>query len=194
MYDGGMKKVLIVVAVVVVAGIAYYAISPLFNNIEVDDVAPVAVDSTDRTQVPSGFDNLSPEDQQAMTEQMEEANNGEQKVMVEDAPEAPTAAKVSEVMGTIGHPASGTVRVIQTADGPVARFEDFSTINGPRLNVYLAKDLDANEYIDLGPIKGTRGNINYELPDDVDLSEYKYIMHWCVPFGVLFNFADVSPN
>ena len=187
-----MKKVLIVVAIVVVGGIAYYALSPLFNNIEVNDEAPVAVESTDRTQVPSGFDDLSSEDQRAMTDQMEEANSGEPKVMVEDAPEAPTAAKISEVMGTIGHPASGTVQVIQTADGPIARFEDFSTINGPRLHVYLAKDLNADEYIDLGPIKGTRGNINYELPDDVDLSEYKYILHWCVPFGVLFNFAEVD--
>lgn len=96
------------------------------------------------------------------------------------------------VVGTTGHPSSGKVRVLKTAAATVIRYEDFSTINGPDLHVYLAKDLDAKEFVDLGPIKGTEGNINYEVPDGVLVNEYQYVMYWCVPFGVLFNYAPIK--
>lgn len=120
-------------------------------------------------------------------------------IEVQDA--APVADKTSQaasprmlaaVMGTQGHPASGTVRIIESEEQTFIRFEDFETLNGPQLHLYLSKDLEATEYVDLGPIRGTEGNINYEIPEDVDLSEYPYVMHWCVPFGVLFNYANIS--
>lgn len=101
-------------------------------------------------------------------------------------------AQQFSIMGTTGHPSSGKVRVLKTAAATVIRYEDFKTINGPDLHVYLAKDLDAKEFVDLGPIKGTEGNINYEVPDGVLINEYQYVMHWCVPFGVLFNYADIK--
>lgn len=44
----------------------------------------------------------------------------------------------------------------------------------------------------LGKLRGTEGNINYIIPDEVDISEYKYVMTWCKQFGVLFNYADIS--
>lgn len=97
-----------------------------------------------------------------------------------------------KVTGTVGHPAEGNVFVYEGSGKRFVRFEDFSTINGPQLHVYLAKDIEAKDFIDLGPIRGTEGSINYELPEDVLLSEYPYVLHWCVPFGVLFNYADTS--
>ena len=97
----------------------------------------------------------------------------------------------SEVRGTQGHPASGEMKVIHNGNNHIIRFEEFKTINGPQLHVYLAKDLDAKEFVDLGPIRGTEGNINYSVPYGVDVKDYKYVMHWCVPFGVLFNYAEL---
>ena len=97
----------------------------------------------------------------------------------------------SGIVATKAHPASGYVRVIETTTGSVIRYEEFDTLNGPNLHVYLSKDLDANDYIDLGPIKATSGNINYEVPAGVDVSEYRYVLHWCVPFSVLFNYAEL---
>lgn len=107
----------------------------------------------------------------------------------EEAPQVEEGQEIekNEVIGTSGHPASGTVSVI----GDVIRYEDFMTINGPKLHVYLSKDLEAKEYIDLGPIKGTEGNINYNIPENIDISGYKYVMYWCVPFRVLFNYAEI---
>lgn len=97
-----------------------------------------------------------------------------------------------EIHDTLGHPAEGTVSVYEGDGKRFLRFENFKTINGPKLHLYLAKDKDGKEYIDLGPIRGTEGTINYELPDDVILDEYPFVLHWCVPFKVLFNYAEVT--
>jgi hypothetical protein len=168
-----MKKLIITIIVIAAVGVAYYGLSPLFNTIEVDDALPE--------------NTLSEE------EAIEEANREEVEPMDEEMPEtAQNTEQTYAVMGTTGHPASGHVRIVQTSTGPVIRYENFETINGPNLHLYLAKDLEANEYLDLGPIKGTQGNINYEVPEGVDLSEYRYVMYWCVPFSVLFNYAEIN--
>ena len=107
-------------------------------------------------------------------------------------PESKPQTVLAEVTGTAGHPASGTVRVIEADGKRYVRYENFKTINGPDLYVYLAKDLDAKEFVDLGKVKATEGNINYEIPTGIDTSEYHYVLTWCKAFGVLFNHADLS--
>ncbi len=93
---------------------------------------------------------------------------------------------------TTAHPASGFVRIIKTTKGHIVRYEEYKTINGPDVRVYLAKDLDAKEYIDLGPIKGTEGNINYPIPKGINISDYDYILTWCEDFSILFNSANIT--
>lgn len=211
-----MKKIILIIIALLILGVGYYAISPLFRNVEVNDAVPVSVGAVEEAKEMEEvmFDStthLTPEEREDMDKQVMEANKEEkepmneempdkemQKEMKEDMEESEETTSVTQgptshpVMETFGHPAEGTVRVFDTADGQVIRFEDFKTINGPQLNLYLAKDLEATEYIDLGPIRGTEGNINYTVPEGVDLSEYRYVMHWCVPFGVLFNYADLE--
>lgn len=177
-----MKRAAIIVAVFLLGGLGYYFISPLFNVQEVNDELPIA----------SGVENLSEEENEERESLMEEANSTEQEAMAEEMPAMEAEPTAYPVMGTIGHPASGTVKILEVDGQTIIRYEDFETINGPSLNLYLAKDLRATEYIDLGPIRGTKGNINYVVPDDVDISEYRYVMYWCVPFAVLFNYADLD--
>ena len=147
------KHLLIGILILVIAAVAYYAISPLFNNVHVDDALPTSFESGEEVYAMDG---------------------------PYDVHETPT------------HPSSGTLSVYEGDGRRFMRFEDFETINGPQLHLYLAKDLDAKEYIDLGPIKGTEGNIIYELPEDVILGDYPYVLHWCVPFKVLFNYVYVG--
>jgi len=151
-----MKKILLVTLFVIVAGVAYYAIAPLFNNIEVVDTLP-----------------------ETFTNSLNEGGE----VYAMDGP--------FEIHDTLGHPAEGTVSYYEGDGKRFLRFDNFKTINGPNLHLYLAKDKDGKEFIDLGPIKGTEGSINYDIPDDIILSEYPFVLHWCVPFGVLFNYAEV---
>jgi hypothetical protein len=144
------RKIIIGIVVVVVAGVAYYGISPLFHTIKIDEPLPV---------------------QEARME----------------------GSAPASIQGTTAHPASGTVRVVEADGQKYLRYENFKTINGPDIYVYLAKDVTATEYIDLGKVRATEGNINYEIPEGTNLSEYPYALVWCKQFGVLFNSAKVSP-
>jgi peptide methionine sulfoxide reductase msrA/msrB len=101
-------------------------------------------------------------------------------------------AAYSEVVGTPGHPATGTVRILDTKEGKVLRYENFKTINGPDLFVYLSSDENATDVIDLGALKATEGNQNYEIPAEADLAKYPYVLVWCKQFGVLFNAARID--
>ena len=90
-------------------------------------------------------------------------------------------------------PASGTARILETGEGrKYLRYDNFKTINGPDLFVYLAKNLDAKEFVNLGELRGTEGNINYEIPAGVNLAEYPYALVWCRQFSVLFNSAKLQ--
>ena len=98
------------------------------------------------------------------------------------------------------HPGSGTALVLNDGtEQRFLRFEDFSTDNGPDLDVYLSAappDADASEFdddfISLGDLKGNIGSQNYEIPPDVDLERYSTVVVWCVRFGVAFTVADLS--
>ena len=136
---------------------AYYAISPFFINIKLDEALPE-------------------------TKQMESKAMEKSQVQAVSAP----------VIGTTGHSASGTAHLVKVDGKNYIRYENFKTINGPDLYIYLAKDLDAKEYVNLGILRATEGNVNYEIPADVNLQDYKYVMVWCKAFGVLFNYADIS--
>jgi hypothetical protein len=82
------------------------------------------------------------------------------------------------IVGAATHPASGEVRIIKADGKQYIRYENFKTINGPDIFVYLAKDLDAKDFVNIGPVKATEGNVNYEIPQDVNPDEYKYVMVW----------------
>ena len=154
------KKILYTIGGIVglaLLAFAYYAISPLFINIKLDEALPE-------------------------TKQMESKAMEKSQVQAVLAP----------IIGTTGHPASGTVRVIEVDGKSYIRYENFKTINGPDLYIYLAKDLDAKEYVNLGTLRATEGNVNYEIPQSVNIAEYQYVMVWCKQFGVLFNYADIS--
>ncbi|MCB9815366.1 hypothetical protein H6789_02705 [Candidatus Nomurabacteria bacterium] len=79
-------------------------------------------------------------------------------------------SKPAEVIGTSGHPVSGTTRLIEVDGEKYVRYEDFKTINGLDIFVYLAKDLEVKEFVSLGKIRGTEESINYTIPAEVDAS------------------------
>ncbi len=119
---------------------------------------------------------------------------------------SPAAVPLDLASGTFvshEHETTGTVRVVLQADGTrVLAIENLSTTNGPDVRVWLsASDVvegvdgwfiaGGAEYVDLGPIKGNLGNQLYEIPADVDLSLYKSVALWCLPFSVSFGAAQL---
>lgn len=149
-------------AAIAILAFAYYAISPLFRNVKVDEALPSAPAQT-------------------------QEENG-----MEGSKNEPIVSTGAEVVGTLAHPASGIARLVQDGGKTYLRYENFKTINGPDLFVYLSTDKNASEFVNLGALKATEGNINYEIPAGTDLSKYPYALVWCRAFGVLFNSADLS--
>jgi len=90
------------------------------------------------------------------------------------------------------HDVVGKAVVIDMNGKKILRFEDFETINGPDLQIYLSKDNTASDIVNLGAIRGTKGNVNYEIPDGVDISKYNHVLVWCRAFSVLFSYAVVK--
>lgn len=114
-------------------------------------------------------------------------------IKVDDAlPAAATQmAQAAPVIGTTGHPAEGSAMIVEAEGKQYLRYENFKTLNGPDLYVYLAKTPDAKEFVDLGLLRATEGNVNYEIPAGVDPKDYPYALVWCKQFGVLFNSAKL---
>lgn len=99
------------------------------------------------------------------------------------------------------HRGAGNATIFSTVTGAsVLRFTEFSTTNGPDLKVWLVKaadiksssDVNSSEWLSLGPLKGNKGDQNYVIPDDTDLSAYQSVVIWCEQFGVLFSTAGLA--
>jgi hypothetical protein len=81
------------------------------------------------------------------------------------------------------------------------RLTAFETSNGPDVRVYLVAAHDASDnetvtragFIDLGAMKGNRGDQNYEVPANIDLSQYQAVTVWCRRFSVNFATAPLTP-
>lgn len=101
----------------------------------------------------------------------------------------------------LAHETKGEATIYQLADGKrTLRLTEFETSNGPDVHVYLtaaevAKGSDAIKaagFIDLGSMKGNKGDQNYDIPADADLSKYKNVTIWCARFGVNFGEAALA--
>lgn len=154
--------------VVVVVAFAWWTLSPFFITTTANEALP---GTSQNEQVGQ----MSPEE--PMQEQM---------------PTAPRTLVTASIVDTPAHPAEGTVRVVETNGTTYVRYENFKTLNGPDIFVYLSKDLEAREFINLGRVKATEGNVNYEVPAGVNVAEYPYVLVWCRAFGVLFNSAYIG--
>ena len=77
-------------------------------------------------------------------------------------------------------------------DETIVRYENYRGTNGPDLRIYLANDLKATDFVEISKTKGNMGNINYSVPDGVNIDDYKYVLTWCKPFRTLFDYAELD--
>ena len=102
---------------------------------------------------------------------------------------------------SLDHGTTGVARVLELSDGRrIVRLEDLDTSNGPDLFVYLtASPTDGEEgafdddYVDLGRLKGNKGNQTYDLPAELDLTRHGTVVIWCDRFDSAFGAADLEP-
>jgi len=85
----------------------------------------------------------------------------------------------------------------------VVRIEGLDTSNGPDLHVWITDRpvvdgpsgwtvFDDGAYLDLGALKGNKGNQNYVVPAGTDLAAYRSVTIWCARFRVSFGAAELT--
>lgn len=200
------KKAALILGFAVIAAILAYLLSPLFIRTELQEPSPLgtgtgsasaigvtdAGDGSAATLIQDGLD--------AMTESevisfLNEVVDMQREGLTEEQEPMPNAAKVT-ARGTFRervHQVSGTALLIERGGQKTLRFEDFDTLNGPDLHVYLASGLSDEDYVDLGSLRATSGNVNYAVPAGTDTSKYTKVLIWCEPFSVLFGYAELGP-
>lgn len=208
----------IIAAAVIVLAIAlpigWWLVSPLFIDNTVDEAFPFTLPSAaeiaalpDADRMPAleavmpaeaTIAALSPEERAAVEQEVQTLTALMPDKVMEDAMPAAVADEwVIVAQGEFSgadsfHQGSGTATIYQQGETRLLRLEEFSSTNGPDLHVLLVEHVtgeDMGAYVDLGALKGNVGNQNYEIPADVDLSQYSGVMIYCQPFHVVFSTA-----
>ena len=106
-------------------------------------------------------------------------------------------------LGTFGeidfiHKGSGEAKIVDIGGKRILRLENFNVVSGPDLYVYISKSTQPtkdikslDDFVDLGQLKGTTGNQNYDIPSTAS-SDHKTAIIWCKRYGVLFTFAVMN--
>ena len=120
-----------------------------------------------------------------------------------DESDAIAAANVQLSSGeffSLAHGTTGTAAVVELAEGSrVLTFTDLDGDNGPDLRVYLVEgpvngNGDGADFVDLGDLKGNKGNQQYEIGTNVGLDRFDTVVIWCRAFSVGFGAATLMPS
>lgn len=86
---------------------------------------------------------------------------------------------------------SGAARIYEQDNRFVLALQDVSISNGPDLHVYLSREVQPVNFIDLGPLQSIAGNQLYQIPGRPDFSYYKYALIHCQRYNHLFGSAEL---
>jgi len=204
------KLVWMAIAVVLVIGVAValalFQPWKIFTRNTVDEALPgaaqpaVTVAATTQPQV------LPPTAGSAVAPPPSAATAPATAGQAEQTPVPPTASEpvvlASGLFVDGEHETGGTASILQLPDGSrYVRLEGFSTSDGPDVHVALTDQqaggddwgkYDDGRYLELGGLKGTDGNQNYEIAADADLGGITSVVIWCDRFNVAFGTAPVT--
>jgi hypothetical protein len=92
------------------------------------------------------------------------------------------------------HPTTGTARIVQATDGSrQLELVGLDTSDGPDLRVWLTdQGLRPARHVELGRLKGNRGDQVYPIPAGTDLSGLHSVTIWCIRFSVSFGAAELG--
>jgi len=100
-------------------------------------------------------------------------------------------SKQGSFVGLEGNDAKGKAIIIVAGKAAFLHFQDFEVTNGPDLHVYITTGGDISSGIDLGTLKGSIGDQNYDL-SGVDLKTYDTVVIYSKPFQIHFAMAKLA--
>ena len=84
---------------------------------------------------------------------------------------------------------TGMATVYSQNGNLVLALQNMNISNGPQLHVYISKEVQPVNFIDLGPLQSTMGNQLYNIPENPDFSQYQYALVHCKKYNHLFGSA-----
>jgi hypothetical protein len=108
-----------------------------------------------------------------------------------------TSSTVVQYMGNFVNGPYGTVsgsaEIRKELDGDlILALKNMKISNGPDLHVYLSKEVQPINFIDLGRLKSIAGNQIYNITGQPDFREYKYALIHCQQFNHLFGSTELK--
>ncbi|MFT5195980.1 MAG: hypothetical protein ACI9EW_002908 [Cellvibrionaceae bacterium] len=207
----------VIITALILAPVGWWLVSPLWRTDAVDEAFPFDLPTvSEAEEMPAEMlesklvaamekaeemaDEMTAEEMETVKEKVQEvAAVMPDKEMEEEMPEAVAAEWVQISSGMFSdaddfHKGSGTAAIFQQDDTRILRLEDFMVTNGPDLHVLLVENTegDMGNYVDLGSLKGNIGAQNYEIPAELDLSNFSGVMIYCMPFHVVFATAPLN--
>ncbi|MBB5869305.1 hypothetical protein F4553_002684 [Allocatelliglobosispora scoriae] len=121
-------------------------------------------------------------------------------------PVAPSPSPVNVLLATGSfvtheHETTGKAQLVRLADGSVrVVLLGLRTSDGPDLRVWLTDQrvtkswyvFDDGRHVELGKLKGNRGDQVYAVPAGVDLTGLRSVTIWCKRFSVSFGAAELA--
>ena len=128
-----------------------------------------------------------------------QSQESETQPQAETVAETPAAGNVQASGAFIDaeHPTKGTASIITENGKKYIQFDDkFKSDSGPDLFVILHKDdklpitgIKEADYVSIAALKSTNGSQKYEIPENVDLANFKSVAIWCREFNATFGYA-----
>lgn len=106
-------------------------------------------------------------------------------------PNGPSLIFKGSFVPTSGITVSGEAKIYVENTARKVVLENFSISDGPDLKVYLSKSDTPNDFVNLGDL--TAATV-YSIPEQVNLTQYKYVLIHCQQFNHLFAIAELSMN
>ncbi len=120
---------------------------------------------------------------------------------IESMPVVIKVASASERTGQfVASPGSGynvegtaTLRILDNGQLELELGSDFSASRGPGLVVILSSSsVVSSSSLNLGKLNSFKGSQTYEVPSNVELSTYEWVIIHCLPFDVTFGYAQLQ--
>ena len=99
-----------------------------------------------------------------------------------------TGAFTNGPYGTV----SGSAKIVVENGNYILALQNMVISNGPDLHVYISKEMQPINFIDLGKLKSTNGNQLYTITGNPDFKTYKYALIHCQQYNHLFGSASLQ--
>lgn len=183
------KYILIALAILVAAPVAWYLISPLFITKRVDEGMDELLQLAGVSAPAMPKDEPQLMDLESITPPAGEDPRMESKGPTTPPPTMPTVQGVGQgtFEGLAGHSAEGRASLIKIGDKYFVRLEDdFRVTNGPDLYVGFGKSGAYQKGAEIARLKGNEGGQNYEVPAELNPAQFNEVWIWCRAFSVPF--------